>query len=63
MKSVMHDNECGLEIDQGERFAFGENWRRFLRTLDDERVQIAVSCMREMLEIDRLDGKSFLGKV
>ncbi len=31
-------SDATQEIEQGERFAFGANWARFLRTLDDARI-------------------------
>jgi 2-polyprenyl-6-hydroxyphenyl methylase/3-demethylubiquinone-9 3-methyltransferase len=48
------------EILGGERFGFGENWAAFLRLLDDERIRLAVESLKEMLKVDRLDGKRFL---
>jgi len=48
------------EIRGGERFAFGENWARFLKVLDDERIQQAVDSLKVRLELDSLNGKSFL---
>jgi 2-polyprenyl-3-methyl-5-hydroxy-6-metoxy-1,4-benzoquinol methylase len=42
------------------RFAFGENWSRFLRTLDDERIERAKRSLQSMLDVDRLEGKTFL---
>ncbi len=48
------------EIRRGERFAFGENWARFLRTLDAERIGEAERALRGMLECQRLDGLRFL---
>jgi 2-polyprenyl-6-hydroxyphenyl methylase/3-demethylubiquinone-9 3-methyltransferase len=50
----------GREVATGERFQFGENWRAFLAVLDDERIAKAVESLKEMLECDTLDGKSFL---
>lgn len=47
------------EIAQGERFPFGENWTRFLKVVDEARVQLAVSSLRSMLEVNELSGKSF----
>ena len=49
-----------VEVEQGKRFAFGENWTRFLATLDDERITIAEQSLREMLGVEQLTGKSFL---
>ncbi|MGA2588321.1 MAG: class I SAM-dependent methyltransferase [Bryobacteraceae bacterium] len=48
------------EIAAGERFAFGENWRRFLSILDDGRIGKAEDSLRRMLEVPDLTGKSFL---
>jgi len=48
------------EIAAGERFAFGENWRRFLAILDDGRIRKAEDSLRRMLEVADLTGKSFL---
>ncbi len=42
------------------RFAFGQNWRGFLGVLDDGRIAEAEKSFREMLETDRLEGRSFL---
>lgn len=48
------------EIDSGQRFAFGENWSRYLAVLDEERVARAESSLLEMLGVDSLAGKTFL---
>lgn len=48
------------EVESSERFAFGENWARFLKVLDEERIQQAVTSLKTMLEVDNLNGKSFL---
>ena len=47
-------------MNKEERFAFGENWKSFLNTLDEERVSQATGSLREMLGIETLGGKSFL---
>lgn len=44
----------------GIRFEFGENWRRFLFHLNDERIAAAENSLRKMLEVDDLAGKTFL---
>lgn len=49
-----------LEVAQGERFKFGENWSRFLQLLNDERIATAEASLKEMLEVDDLHGKSFI---
>ncbi len=48
------------EIASGQRFAFGENWQRFLSLLDDSRIGKAEDSLRRMLEVSGLAGKSFL---
>jgi 2-polyprenyl-3-methyl-5-hydroxy-6-metoxy-1,4-benzoquinol methylase len=47
-------------IEEQECFAFGDNWRRFLSVLDDDRIAEAERSLREMLEVDDLRGRSFL---
>lgn len=49
-----------IEIAQGVRFEFGENWSRFLTALDETRITRAEDSLREMLEVEDLKGKSFL---
>ncbi len=48
------------EVDSGARFKFGENWTRFLSLLDEERIRQAIDSLKAMLEVDNLEGKSFL---
>jgi 2-polyprenyl-6-hydroxyphenyl methylase/3-demethylubiquinone-9 3-methyltransferase len=48
------------QVAAGERFEFGRNWSRFLVLLDEERIVRAEASLREMLEVDSLQGKSFL---
>jgi 2-polyprenyl-6-hydroxyphenyl methylase/3-demethylubiquinone-9 3-methyltransferase len=48
------------EIDSGERFAFGDNWVRFLKVLDEQRIVEAEESLKNMLEVEDLKGKSFL---
>ena len=48
------------EIDAGKRFAFGENWTRFLADLDDQRIADAEASLRQMLGVQDLAGKTFL---
>jgi 2-polyprenyl-3-methyl-5-hydroxy-6-metoxy-1,4-benzoquinol methylase len=42
------------------RFAWGKNWRKFLRQLDDRRIAEAENSLRVALGIKDLRGKSFL---
>ncbi len=53
-------NTFEQEIKQGERFQFGENWQRFLLVLNDERITEAEKSLKQMLEVEDLQGKSFL---
>jgi 2-polyprenyl-3-methyl-5-hydroxy-6-metoxy-1,4-benzoquinol methylase len=48
------------EIADGERFAFGDNWAQFLHALDEQRIQQAVDSLKQMLEVEDLNGKSFI---
>lgn len=48
------------EVAAGERFEFGKNWAAFLALLDDERIAKAEESLKEMLEVDSLEGKAFL---
>ena len=48
------------EIAARERFAFGENWQRFLSILDESRIASAEASLRRMLEVQDLRDKTFL---
>ncbi len=48
------------EVASGERFEFGANWARFLKDLDDVRIREAETTLRNMLDLDRLAGMSFI---
>ena len=41
-------------------FHFGENWRRFLAVLDDQRIRVAEEDLRQLVGRDTLDGCRFL---
>ncbi|MEZ6068535.1 MAG: class I SAM-dependent methyltransferase [Planctomycetaceae bacterium] len=43
-----------------ERFEFGANWRRFLETVDEERVAAAIASLRRLLRVETLAGRRFL---
>lgn len=49
-----------VEVDNGERFEFGKNWRSFLLVLNDERIAIAETSIKVMLEVEDLQNKSVL---
>jgi SAM-dependent methyltransferase len=52
--------DAALEIQEGNRFSFGDNWARFLTTLSDERIAEAERSLQDMLEVSDLTGKRFL---
>jgi SAM-dependent methyltransferase len=54
--TVSHEQE----VRSGDRFAFGENWSRFLTVLDEPRIEEAMASLRSMLEADSLRGQTFL---
>lgn len=60
MKSTEPLDGFATQVADGQRFEFGENWTRFLRVLDDERIQEAESSLREMLAREDLAGLTFL---
>jgi 2-polyprenyl-6-hydroxyphenyl methylase/3-demethylubiquinone-9 3-methyltransferase len=43
-----------------ERFEFGRNWAKFLRLLDDTRIQRAEESLKDLLGTESLAGQSFL---
>jgi 2-polyprenyl-3-methyl-5-hydroxy-6-metoxy-1,4-benzoquinol methylase len=49
-----------VEVLNGNRFEFGENWRRFLSQMDESRVQQAKQSLQWMLGVEDLEGKRFL---
>lgn len=48
------------ELQHGQRFAFGANWSRFLRLLNEDRVHAAEDSLRAMMGVTGLDGKTVL---
>ncbi len=58
----MHDIalEHQTEVARGERFDFGKNWSAFLSVLDDDRIATAEASLKEMLDCENLDDKTFL---
>ena len=57
-ESYIHKiSEEAVEI---KRFEFGKNWGRFLRLLNDNRIQVAEDSLKTMLDVETLKGKTFL---
>lgn len=48
------------ELNSGGRFAFGDNWSRFLSVLDEDRIQLAEQSLQRMLGTRDLHGLTFL---
>ena len=48
------------EIESGERFEFGRNWRNFSRTLTPERVKLSEQAIKDMLGVESLQDKTLL---
>ncbi len=48
------------EVRRGDRFEFGANWASFLRLLNDDRIRSAEDSLKDMLQVERLDGSRFL---
>jgi 2-polyprenyl-3-methyl-5-hydroxy-6-metoxy-1,4-benzoquinol methylase len=48
------------EISTGERFKFGENWRRFLSGLNERKIVAAINHVAKALDMASLSGKTFL---
>ncbi len=53
-------NVQAQQVKRGDRFEFGENWRRFLSTVDEDRLAEARGSLQRMLERETLRGMSFL---
>ena len=68
MTSVSHQSQVDREspmpwqreVQSGERFEFGANWASFLRGLSAERIQAAEDSLQDFLQLQCLDGKTFL---
>ena len=58
MAPSMHN--AGRGTAEGRRFAFGQNWSRYLAVVDDARIELSKSSFIEFLGTDSLDGLSFL---
>ncbi len=47
-------------MEQKISFSFGRNWQNFLKSLNDEQIEIAQESLTEFLGQDDLKGKTFL---
>lgn len=57
---MMSDQQHSAEIASGNRFRFGENWSRFLRTLNEARIATAEKSLLSMLGRETLEGLRFV---
>lgn len=48
------------EVENGERFEFGKNWKRFLSALNEQRIATAERSLLDSLGMSTLAGKRFL---
>jgi 2-polyprenyl-6-hydroxyphenyl methylase/3-demethylubiquinone-9 3-methyltransferase len=48
------------EVTKGSRFEFGKNWEQFLLILNEERIKLAEDSLLRLLDLQTLDGKTFL---
>jgi SAM-dependent methyltransferase len=53
-------DSASLELESGKRFGFGDNWREFLRIVDEGRIAGAIDSLKTMLGMSDLEGKRFL---
>lgn len=56
----MAESSFDQQVERGERFRFGENWRSFLELLDDRRIRQAEDSLLDLLERQDLNGLTFL---
>lgn len=56
----MLQTECKQQIAAGQRFEFGRNWQKFLDLLTDERICTAERSLQDNLQVETLQGKTFL---
>ena len=43
-----------------KRFAFGKNWKAFLQDITDEQISIAETCLTQVIQPEKFQGKTFL---
>lgn len=58
--ALLNNKKHQQEVAAGERFQFGDNWARFLRVVDEDRIEQAVLSLRTMLGVDTLLGRRFI---
>ncbi len=53
-------SDFATEVNSGDRFEFGKNWKQFLTTLNDTRIEEAELSLKQLLEVSTLDGRHLL---
>jgi 2-polyprenyl-3-methyl-5-hydroxy-6-metoxy-1,4-benzoquinol methylase len=53
-------NQFESEVRAGDRFEFGDNWRRFLDRVGEPAIAEAEASLKAMLGVDSLEGRRFL---
>ena len=59
-QKITNLNGHAAETARGDRFEFGKNWSQFLELLDENRIREAEASLKQMLDIDSLEGRSFI---
>lgn len=49
-----------IQEKKDKRFAFGKNWTQFLHHIDKKSIAAAEQSLRQMLDIEHLEGRTFL---
>jgi 2-polyprenyl-3-methyl-5-hydroxy-6-metoxy-1,4-benzoquinol methylase len=60
MSSQKMSSQNEEEIRDGNRFAFGKNWSKFLKEVDNDRICQAERSLCDMLKVEDLQGVRFL---
>ncbi|MDA9859369.1 class I SAM-dependent methyltransferase, partial [Rubripirellula sp.] len=47
-------------MSETDRFEFGKNWKAFLASLDQQRIERAVESLRQTLGVESMEGKCFI---
>lgn len=56
----MNNESHAVDIQSGQRFAFGDNWTRFLSVVDEARIADAEASLKQMLGLPDLRDRTFL---
>ena len=59
-QNISNLNGHAAETARGDRFEFGKNWSQFLELLDANRISEAETSLKQMLDVESLEGLSFI---